>query len=405
LKQKKEGRVAMLRKWLISAAMALVVVVSLVSPVLAQDGDQPQDSPSRLAVFADYPVRVVAAGESVTFDLTLRAGDQPETVYLDLEGLPEGWAATFRGGGDVIEAAHVEPENRRSVDLRVEVPKDVAVDTYQFLVVAHGEDERIEVPIGVAVEEKVPARLALEVELPTLKGKADTAFRYDATLENEGDDELSINLIAEAPPEFQVVFKLTGKEVTSFPIAPGESKRLDIEVEPPDEAPGGTYQIDVLAEGGRAQARTTLTADVTEVPGKPQLDITAPGGRLSGEAYVGKETPLDIILRNTGDAAARNVELSASEPSGWSVAFEPEEVAEIASGSQVEVTARVKPAEKAVAGDYEITVRARPEEGSSESTDFRITVRTSTMWGIVGVAIIAAAVVIVGLAVTRFGRR
>jgi uncharacterized membrane protein len=65
----------------------------------------------------------------------------------------------------------------------------------------------------------------------------------------------------------------------------------------------------------------------------------------------------------------------------------------------------IKPAEKAVAGDYEITVRARPEAGSSESTDFRITVRTSTVWGIVGVAIIAVAVFIVGLAVTRFGRR
>jgi uncharacterized membrane protein len=32
-------------------------------------------------------------------------------------------------------------------------------------------------------------------------------------------------------------------------------------------------------------------------------------------------------------------------------------------------------------------------------------VRTSTMWGIVGVGIIAVAVVIVGLAVMRFGRR
>jgi uncharacterized membrane protein len=381
------------------------MAASLTSPVLAQDADQPQDNAPKLTVFAEYPVRVVAAGESVTFDLTLRGGVSPETVYLDVQGLPESWTATFRGGGDVIEAAHVEPENHRSVDLKVEVPKGVAVDTYDFSVVARGEDERIEVPIGVTVEEKVPARLALEVELPTLKGKADTSFRYDATLENEGDDELSINLIAEAPPEFQVDFRLTGKEVTSFPIAPGESKRLDIEVAPPDEAPGGTYEIEVLAEGGTARARTTLIADVTEVPGKPQLDVTAPGGRLSGGAYVGKETPLDIIVLNNGDAAAHNVRLSASEPTGWSVEFQPEEIANIPPDSQAEVSARIKPAEKAVAGDYEITIRARPDEGSSESTDFRITVRTSTLWGIVGVAIIAVAVVIVGLAVTRFGRR
>jgi uncharacterized membrane protein len=377
----------------------------LFTPVMAQQGDQPQENRSSLTVFAEYPARRAAVGESVTFDLTLRGGSVPETVDLDVENLPEGWVATFRGGGDVIEAAHVEPGSDRSVALKVDLPDDVAVDTYAITVIAEGKNETVEIPLQVIVQEKVPPNLTFEVELPTLKGQADTTFRYDATLENEGTEELSVNLLAEAPQDFQVDFKLTGKEVTSFPIAPGESKRLDVEVAPSDDTPGGTYEIDVVAQGGAAQARTTLTADVSEVPGKPSLDVTGPGGRLSGEATVGKETPLNVIVRNTGDAPARNVSLSASEPSGWTVEFEPEEITEIPAGSQTEVTAKVTPAEQAVAGDYEITVRAQPEDGSTESTDFRITVRTSTMWGIVGVAIIGVAVVIVGLAVTRFGRR
>jgi uncharacterized membrane protein len=52
-----------------------------------------------------------------------------------------------------------------------------------------------------------------------------------------------------------------------------------------------------------------------------------------------------------------------------------------------------------------VTVSARPEDGNSESADFRITVLTSTLWGVAGVALIAVAVVVVGLAVARFGRR
>lgn len=392
-------------KQIVTLAATLVLAASLFKPVMAQQGDQPQQNPLSLTVFAEYPARRAAVGESVTFDLTLRGGAAPETVDLDVENLPEGWEAIFRGGGDVIDAAHVGPGNDRSVALKVDLPEDVAVDTYAFAVVAEGEEETIDVPLRVIVQEKVPPNLRFEVELPTLKGQADTTFRYDASLENEGNEELSVNLIAEAPQGFQVGFKLTGKDVTSFPIAPGESKRLDVEVQPPDDAPGGTYEIAVVAQGGAAQARTTLTAEVSEVPGKPSLDVTGPGGRLSGEATVGKETPLNVIVRNTGDAPARNVTMSASEPSGWTVEFEPEEIADIPAGSQAEVTARVTPAEQAVAGDYEITVRAQPEDGSSESTDFRITVRTSTMWGIVGVAIVGVAVVIVGLAVTRFGRR
>jgi len=395
----------MRRSWTLSAVMALLLALGLASPVLAQDTDEPLERPATVTAFAEYPIRVVAAGDSVTFDVTLRGGAEPKTLYLSVEGLPEGWEATFRGGGDVIEAAHVDAEGQTEVELRVEPSADVAVDTYNFNAVVGGASETIKVPLGVVVREKVPPSLSFEVELPTLKGKASTTFRYDATLRNDGNEELSINLLAEAPEGFQVSFKLTGKDVSSFPVGPGETKRLDVEVEPPDDAPGDTYEIDVMAQGGTAQASTTLVADVTEVAGEPTLDVTGSGGRLSGEAFVGKETPLEIIVRNTGTAAARNVTMSASEPSGWSVEFQPEEIGQIPPDSHAEVTAKVKPAEKAVAGDYEITVRARPEDGSSDSAEFRITVRTSTMWGIVGVAIIAVAVVIVGLAVMRFGRR
>jgi len=110
-------------------------------------------------------------------------------------------------------------------------------------------------------------------------------------------------------------------------------------------------------------------------------------------------------VQNTGSAPARNVELSASQPSGWSVEFEPKQVSAINPDKQVEVTARIKPAEKAAAGDYMITARVRADGGVSKSADFRITVLTSTLWGVVGIALIAVAVMVVGLAVVRFGRR
>jgi uncharacterized membrane protein len=87
------------------------------------------------------------------------------------------------------------------------------------------------------------------------------------------------------------------------------------------------------------------------------------------------------------------------------VEFDPERIDEIPTGQQVEVTMKVRPSEQAIAGDYMITVRARPEDGATESAEFRITVKTSTMWGLVGVALIAVAVFVVALAVMRFGRR
>jgi uncharacterized membrane protein len=99
------------------------------------------------------------------------------------------------------------------------------------------------------------------------------------------------------------------------------------------------------------------------------------------------------------------VELSANAPTGWTASFDPKTVAEIPQGQQVEVTLHLQPAENAIAGDYMLTVNASAPDTSVKSADFRITVTPSTIWGVVGIALIAVSVGVVALAVLRFGRR
>ena len=209
---------------------------------------------------------------------------------------------------------------------------------------------------------------------------------------------------SDAPKEFAVTFKAAGKDITNLPtdIKSGASERIDITVQPLTALPVGTYPITVLAQGETAETDLTLTAEVT---GQPELMITTPDERLSGDAYLGRSTPIKLIVRNTGNSPAAGVTLSASSPAGWTVTLDPEQVIEVPAEGEVEVTANVRPAEKAVAGDYMVTFRAQPNEGAPKSADFRVTVRTSTLWGVVGIALIAVAVAIVGLAVVRFGRR
>jgi len=388
----------MRRLWTFTVSVALLLLVTC-SPVLAQEG--PSDAMGSLVISTPYPAQEIAIGENVTFDLDLSA-DTSQTVWLETEELPDDWTAVFRGGGRVVRAVYVEAEGTASVDLRVELPQDVQSGTYDFLVVALGEEGQAELPVELTVKEKLPPSLTFEVELPTLRGTPDTNFRFNVTLKNEGDEELSVNLTADAPPEFLVTFKSGGQEVTSVPVGANESKRLSVEAEAFAEVPVGTYQFDLQAQSSDVQAETTLFA---EVIGKPDLNLAAPDGRLSAQARAGEETSIALLLRNDGSAPVRNVEMGATPPAGWEVAFEPEQIAEIAAGEQVEVTAKLRPAKQAIAGDYMVTFRARPEETAAESAEFRITVRTSTLWGVIGVGLIAVAVVIVGLAVTRFGRR
>jgi len=387
----------MRRNW--AVILLLVLALTIAGPGMARA----QEGQNGLLLFSDYPARVAERGETVTFNLTLRlTASTPQTVYLDVQGLPEGWEATFRGGGNVVRAVYVEPEKDTSVTLRVEVPDDVAGDTYRWTVVARGNGVSAQFPLELTIAAKLPPRLSLTTDLPTLRGAATTTFRYSVTLKNEGDEETNVNLQADVPQGFVVSFKYIGQEVTSLPVGANESKQISVEARAYTQIPAGTYPITVVAQGGEAQATLPLVAEVT---GQPDLTIRTPDERLSTQVYTGRETPVQILVQNNGTAPALDVELSASPPSGWSVRFEPERVAEIPAGQQVEVTMHIRPADKAVAGDYMLTVRAQPEGGGYESADFRITVLTSTLWGVVGIALIAVAVAVVALAVVRFGRR
>jgi uncharacterized membrane protein len=373
------------------------------APAQADEGQKVPNPPQKLILFTAYPAQEAAIGENVTFGLTLRGGDAPQVVRLETQDLPEGWTATFRGGGKVVEAAYVDPSNDTSVELRVEPPAAVKAGDYHFTVVGHSENnDEIKLPIELVVKEKLPPSLKFQADLPTLRGTPSTTFRYETTLKNEGDEDMTINLAAEAPKGLQVAFKLTGQDVTSIPLAANESKHLSVEVKPYPDMPADSYPIKVTAQGGEAQADLALTAEVT---GQSELSVAAPDGRLSAQANAGTKTPLKLVLQNSGSAPAQNIALTASPPAGWKVEFEPKQIAEIPSGQQVEVTANIQPADQAIAGDYVVTVNAQPQDGPSKSADFRITVLTSTMWGMAGVGLIALAVAVVGVAVSRFGRR
>jgi uncharacterized membrane protein len=395
----------MRRIWSLTLLTMLATLAFVVGspPVLAQEGRQ-QATPQTLTLFTLYPSQEIAINEDVTFDLKLRGGNALQMVRLSVQDLPKDWTATFRGGGKVIQAAYVDPQSKddTEVQLGIQPPKDVPANTYRFTVVASGAQEEARLPIELAVKQKLPPSLTLSVDLPTIQGTPDSTFSYNATLKNEGDEDLTVNLLAKAPQGFQVNFKLSGQDVTSLPLPANQSKTLSVEAKAFDQIQAGPYQFDVQAQGGKAEAGATLVADVI---GQSQLTVTAPDDRLSGQAYAGSETPFKLILRNTGSAPVRNIKLSASPPSGWSVAFAPEQVPEVPSGQQVEVTANIKPDAQAVAGDYMVSMTAQPQDGASKAADFRITVLTSTLWGIAGIGLIAVAVVVVGLAVMRFGRR
>jgi uncharacterized repeat protein (TIGR01451 family) len=370
-----------------------LMLVTLFWPMMAQaQGNSPN-----LSITTTYPSQVAQLGASVSISLNLKTTDLAQTVAMSMGQIPDGWTATFLGGGRVVQSVYVDANSSGTVDVRLDPPKDAKSGTYNFVVLAQSGTEKAELPITLTVQEKVPASLSFTTDLPTIQGSPTTTFRYNTTLRNDGDQDLTVNLTADVPSGFVTKFM-----VTSFPLGANQSKSISVELTPLSDTAAGSYPFTVYADAGDLQANLNLTAEIT---GQYTLGVSGPDGRLSGNANAGKATTFQVVVSNTGTAPAQGVELSANAPSGWTVSFDPKVIDQIPAGNQIQVTANLTPADKAVAGDYIVTVNARTVDGATKSADFRITVATSTLWGVVGIALIAIAVGVVAMAVTHFGRR
>ena len=357
-----------------------------------------------LALYTPYPSQSVRLGETISLPITLKGYNlAPQAVQVQVAELAPGWKASLLGGGRVVSAVYILPDGEQSLSLRLEPPQNVRPGTYRFRLLAEGSGVRAELPIALTLGQVLPKRLSLETELPVLKGTPTAGFRYRVTLKNESDQDLLVNLEAEAPENFRVSFSTAfgGQEVNSLPLKAGETRDLDVQVTPPRQVEAKVYAVTLRALAGEAKAELVVNLDIT---GQVELSLTTPEGRLSGRALAGRENPIKLVIKNTGSAPAENLEFSASEPSGWEVKFEPDKLEKLAPGADSEVTAKIKPSPKAVTGDYMLTLRASAGAAQA-SSDYRVTVQTSTLWGLVGVVLIAVAVGAVGFAVSRFGRR
>ncbi len=376
-----------------------VLLTALLPAAAAAQGTQTKPD---LALSSLYPSQVIGPGDTPSFDVRLRVSTTARVVALSVQQLPTGWTATIRGGGNIVQSAYVEPDTYANVTLALTPPDDVKAGTYRCVLVGEGGGERAELPLDVTIKENLPPKLSFTADLPTLSTSPTGSLSYSATLKNEGAKDTTVNLTSEPPTGFRVTFQLSGQDVTSVPVAAGASKYLTIQARPYLDVTAGSYPFKVRAQGESVEASLDLVAEIT---GEVNLSVSSPDGRLSGKAYAGRDTPLKIVVRNNGSSQATSIQLGSSEPDGWSVTFEPDKIEVLDASQEQQVTATIRPSEKALAGDYMLTISATAQDSGSKSAEFRITVLTSTLWGIVGVALIAVAVGVVGLAVTRFGRR
>lgn len=357
----------------------------------------------------DYPGIMAKAGDSVSFELdfSILTGDSYD-VDLSVESIPEGWTGNFNGSDGEITRVHVDRTAAASdtslVTFSLSVPEDAQVGTYEVELLADaGGDYSDALTLEVTLTEQENGQGNFSAEYDSQEGSTGTSFSFDTTLNNNRSSEQSYNLSADAPDGWQVSFNASddSTQIASVTVDSGSSQSMTVNITPPENVEMGEYTIPVTA----VSASETLELDLTvEITGTYDVTLSTPTGNLSLDAYANAEKSVTLQVTNNGNVALQNLTFSSDLPTDWEVSFDQSEIETLEAGQSVEVTAYITPDQDAITGDYIATLSISNDEVSSEA-QFRVSVKTRTVWGIFAVVIIVALVGVLGFVIKKYGRR
>jgi uncharacterized membrane protein len=315
--------------------------------------------------------------------------------------VPDGWTAVLRGGGFTVDGVESDGSGATKVTLNVTVPADAAEGTERIDVRGTIAGASTTLPVDIRVAPNAAGDVTLTSDIPQLKGASDATFPFSLTLTNDTPEDLPFSVVASGPAGWTVTAQVGSQaQAASVVVKAGSTSTVSVSAKPSEGAAAGSYPIVVDATSGSRSAHADLAVEIT---GSYKLALTTQDQRLNMSATAGTVSDLTLSLTNTGTADIEGAAMSSTAPTGWKVEFDTPTVT-VPAGQAVQVVAHVTPSSDAIAGDYVTTFKATAPVANA-SSDVRVTIQTSLLWGVVGIGLIA--LVLIGLWWTfqRYGRR
>ena len=353
----------------------------LMPPAVKASADQ------GLSIYTTYPSIATRPGESVETGISIsNTTGSDRLVSLKIISLPKNWSAYIEGGGKIIDKIYVG-SNTQTFSFTVKIPNDIEQGRYTVTLEASSGSISDRLDLEYFIKDDIDNKGQLQANYTELKGSSDTTFDFEVKLTNNKNEAQTYSLGADVQRGWQVKFsaQYDTKQIASISVEPNSTSTLKVSVVPPANVEAGEYIIPIAA----TSAADTLAADLKVIiTGSYAMEVTTPTGRLNAETTAGRRTPIDIQIQNTGSSELRGIKLTSWKPNGWDVEFDNDTIESIAPGESTTVKAYITSDEKAIAGDYVVSIYAETPE-VKDSAEFRVMVKTSTIWGLVGVGVIA----------------
>jgi uncharacterized repeat protein (TIGR01451 family) len=366
-----------------------------------------------------YPAVTADPGSTVRFPVTVTT-DTPGRVDLSVTSQPDGWTVRLRGAGSTISAVNTTPAPIASGSSTTLITGTFSAEVTLPAVVPAGHNQVViqgrtsagvtsTLTLDLATEDQVAGAVTLTTDFPNLRGATTATFSYSLTLKNDTNQQLTFGLEAEGPTGWTVSAKPQGEsQATTTTVDAGSTAIVQVSADPPSDTTAGTYQIVVTAQGGPEPVEADLSVEIT---GSYELTLDTSDQRLNATATAGGASTLNVVVTNTGSAELTNVKMDATPPRGWTITYDQDSIASIPAGgtaaSSVPVVVTIQPPSNAVAGDYQLTIRATSADQASatDNIEIRTTVDTSPIGLLIGIGILIVVAAGLFFVFQRYGRR
>ena len=371
-----------------------------------------------ISMTTPYPSVVADPGTTVKFPVTVQT-DTSTRVDLSVSQQPQGWTTRLSGGGSTIAAVETVPflaptsagatpqagnGYYATFTAEITIPTDATAADNQIIVQGKSADgTTTTLTLDVTVQTAQTGDVTLSTNFPSLTGPTSTSFKYQVTLQNNTNQQITFSLETDQPDGWTVTANPTTEaQAANVAVDAGSSTQISVSATAPTDAAAGPYTITLRALGGPQPVEQALTVNLT---GTYSMSLATSDQRLNVNVTAGQASTMNFVITNSGTTDLTGVTMTSTPPIDWTVTFTPTSI-DIPAGQTATVQAAVTPANSALAGDYQMTINARnPDSSASDSVQIRATVETSPIGYIIGIAILVLVGIGLFFVFQRYGRR
>ena len=365
---------------------------------------------SESMLFCRFPGKMAIPGDPIVFQVELKNHFDIEMRFkVSVDSLPSNWGSSITTADNEYVTELILGAGE-SIELTVELISSAFATTdenFEVLVNVEANDQNLgSLPLVISlIEPEAIEEIVINTKFPEVTVEAGETVEYQIQLGNFGDSNRLLFLSIEAPPDWKAVFKSGALEISQLDIAPmsmGGAEKLTIEVTPPSTVDLDTYNISVQAksETGAVLADTELKATII---GSYDLQLSL--STLLTSTTSGDSTSFTATVINTGFSSLTVVGLEIEAEDGWDVEISPAQLDLLKPQESFSFNVVIDTPKDTVSGDYLVTLTGLSDQVDSSPMQVRVTVNTSTEWGIYGFGIAIIMIIALVLVFKKFKRR